>query len=246
VYLLFIDESGDPSLGPNRVSAQPCVIAGVAIPDGAWRSIDRSFRALKARYRIDGEIKWRDFGSTTRGPLAHLSGAERDALRNDLYQLITNRNAIRIICAIGTPATYVGKPGPFAASLDGFYRHALKALSERYQYFLQDISRETATTHNGLLVCDARDRKKDQRLVEAMHNLMTGTSPFISNYDNIVEGLFMADSHLSTGVQLADMVAGAIWHKEARGKDRWFNVIEPRVRRDPAGSTAGWGIVRLT
>jgi hypothetical protein len=106
------------------------------------------------------------------------------------------------------------------------------------------MSRETAQAHNGLLVCDARERKTDQGLVEAMFDLMQG-GMFVSSYANIVEGLFMADSKLSTGIQLADLIAGAIWHKEARGNPKWFDVIEPRIRRSPSGSTAGYGIVRI-
>jgi hypothetical protein len=106
------------------------------------------------------------------------------------------------------------------------------------------MSRDTAQPHNGLLVCDARERTTDQRLVEAMHDMMAW-GPFISNYDNIVEGLFMADSRLSTGIQLADMVAGAVMHKEARGISTWYDVIEPRIRRRANGDVQGYGIVRI-
>jgi hypothetical protein len=243
MYLLFMDESGNPALKAKRVSTEACVIAGVAIPDGAWRPIDRQFTAIKARYEVTGELKWRDFASTSRGPLAHLDPAQRDGLRRDVYQLVTGRNAIRIIAVIGTPSVYAAA-GWYRDAPDGFYRHALKALSERFQYFLQDMSRETAQTHTGLLVCDARERTNDQRLVEAMNELMKG-GPFISNYDNIVEGLFMADSRLSTGIQLADMVAGAIWHNEVRKRSTWYDVIQPRIRRGSGGTVAGYGIVRI-
>lgn len=55
----------------------------------------------------------------------------------------------------------------------------------------------------------------------------------------------MADSRLSTGIQLADMVAGAIWHKEARSRTTWYDVIEPRIRRRRNGDVNGFGIVRI-
>lgn len=243
MYLLFIDESGNPGLQTKNVSTQPCVIAGIAVPDGAWKQIDRQFRQIKTKYKIGDELKWRDFGTSTRGPLAHLDRAQKTALRTEVYSLFTARNAVRIVAVIGTPAEYA-KTGWFRDSRDGFYVHALKSLSERFQYFLQDMSRETAQVHNGLLVCDARERTTDQRLVEAMHELMAG-GPFISNYDNIVEGVFMADSKLSTGIQLADMIAGAIWHKEAGRSSKWYEVIEPRIRRRPNGDVTGYGIVRI-
>lgn len=57
MYLLFMDESGNPALDSRKISAKPCVIAGLAVPDGAWRVIDAQFRAIKARYKVEGEIK---------------------------------------------------------------------------------------------------------------------------------------------------------------------------------------------
>lgn len=235
-----MDESGNPALDTKAVSTQPCVIAGLAVPDGAWKPIDIRFRAIKATYKVTGELKWRDFGSP-KGPLAHLDTAGRNGLRREVYELITQRNAIRIMAVIGTPGEYV-KHGWYRDEPDGFYRGALKALSERFQYFLQDMARETAAPQTGLLVCDARERRNDQRLVESMHSLMTG-GPYMATYDNIVEGLFMADSKLSTGIQLADMVAGAIWHKEARGRATWYDVIAPRIRTRN-GTVDGAGLVR--
>ncbi len=241
MYLLFIDESGNPALDAKKISTEPCVIAGLAIPDGAWRVIDAQFHAIKTRYRVTGEIKWRHFGSIKKGPLAHLDNAERDALRRDIYQLVTSRNAVRIMAVVGIPTEYQ-KNGWYRRERDGFYRGALKALSERFQYFLQDMARETAQPQTGLLVCDARERTNDQRLVESMHELMAG-GPFMATYDNIIEGLFMADSKLSTGIQLADMVAGAICNQEIKGKSAWYDQITPRIRARN-GSIAGAGIVR--
>lgn len=241
MYFLFMDESGNPALDSKKISTRPCVIAGLAIPDGAWRVIDNQFRAIKSRYEVDGEIKWRHFGSTTSGPLVHLDKAKRDALRRDIYQLVTSRNAVRIMAVVGVPTDYQDH-GWYRKEPDGFYRGALKALSERFQYFLQDMERETAQAQNGLLVCDARDRTTDQRLVESMHELMAG-GPYMAKYDNIIEGLFMADSKLSTGIQLADMVAGAICHREAGGKAPWYDVISPRIRTRN-GTIEGAGIVR--
>ena len=235
-----MDESGNPALDAKTVSKQPCVIAGLAIPDGAWRAIDYQFRTIKEKYEVQAELKWRHFGSK-KGPLAHLDQPHRDALRREIYELITSRNAVRIMAVVGVPTEYQ-QHGWYRAEPDGFYRGALKALSERFQYFLQDLERETAQPQTGLLVCDARDRTNDQRLVESMSRLMAG-GPYMAKYANLIEGLFMADSRLSTGVQLADMVAGAICNRESRGKSSWYDVILPRIRTR-YGSIDGAGIVR--
>jgi hypothetical protein len=240
MYLLFMDESGNPKLDAAKISTEPCVIAGLAIPDGAWRPIDIQFRAIKTRYKVKGELKWRYFGNA-KGPLAHLKPAARDALRRDVYQLITNRNAVRIMAVVDKPAEYI-EHGWFRDESDGFYRGALKALSERFQYFLQDMARETAQPQTGLLVCDSRDRISDQALVESMQELMAG-GPYMSTYKNLIEGLFMADSKLSTGIQLADLVAGAIGSKESGRRSDFYDQILPRIRTRN-GSIEGAGIVR--
>jgi hypothetical protein len=123
MYLLFMDESGNPSLGAKTVSEQPCVIAGLAVPDGAWAPINNHFRLIKAKYKVGDELKWRNFASGQRGPLAHLDRKQKDALRAEIYGLVTRRNAIRIIAVIGTPSVYATQ-GIFRSDPDGFYQHA--------------------------------------------------------------------------------------------------------------------------
>jgi Protein of unknown function (DUF3800) len=67
----------------------------------------------------------------------------------------------------------------------------------------------------------------------------------ISQYGNLVESLFLAPSHISIGVQLADMVAGAIWRKYERDDSDWYNFVEPTLRRSKTGVIEGYGIVKM-
>ena len=50
---------------------------------------------------------------------------------------------------------------------------------------------------------------------------------------------------MSIGIQLADMVAGAVWRKFERGDDRWYKLVEPTLRRSRTGNVNGYGIIKV-
>ncbi|WP_434713473.1 DUF3800 domain-containing protein [Rhizobium sp. YTUHZ045] len=57
--------------------------------------------------------------------------------------------------------------------------------------------------------------------------------------------MFLAPSHMSVGVQFADMVAGAIWRRFESGDETWFDAIKPAFRTSPDGKIDGFGICRF-
>jgi hypothetical protein len=75
--------------------------------------------------------------------------------------------------------------------------------------------------------------------------LIHSTGQFISRYESIIEGLFLTPSHISIGIQLADLVSGAVWRKYERDDCEWFNLVEPTLRRDTRGNVDGYGIVKM-
>ena len=64
------------------------------------------------------------------------------------------------------------------------------------------------------------------------------------SFNNLVEGLFIAPSHLSVGVQFADLVAGAIYRKFEKDDDKFYNQIEKSIR-NKNGNITGYGIVEF-
>lgn len=118
-------------------------------------------------------------------------------------------------------------------------------LTERFQYYLQDLERVVGQKLNGIVVCDHRGPKDDTRLRELHHKLVNGKGGVISSYGNMVEGLFIAPSHLSVGIQFADMVAGAVF-RAFRAKDtRFADQIQESFRTSPAGVIEGFGLVKF-
>ena len=97
----------------------------------------------------------------------------------------------------------------------------------------------------GIVIADHRGGADDKRL-QKLHNKLLYASGFnISTYTNLVEGLFLQQSNLSVGIQLADMVAGAVWRHYERGDSHWFNMVAPTLRTDRGGKTAGFGIIKV-
>lgn len=82
-------------------------------------------------------------------------------------------------------------------------------------------------------------RQQHERLVRE-------TGQYTSNYANFIEGLFFSPSHMSVGVQLVDMVAGAIWRAQTHGDRTWYDLLRPSFRAAPNGKIDGFGLARFS
>jgi hypothetical protein len=118
-----------------------------------------------------------------------------------------------------------------------------KVVTERFQYFLQDES-SNARTEFGVIICDHRGSADDNRL-RAHHQMLVHSSEFTSEYKNLIESVFLQPSHHSIGIQLADIIAGAVWRRFERGDDRFYKMAEPRFRRSRGGRIEGYGVIKV-
>jgi hypothetical protein len=246
MQMLFVDESGTPP-PPGKLDAAPLfVLGGIVVPEDFWAKIAADLRRLKAKYEIAGEIKWRYFAPPKGGKthsLSHLDGARKDALRVELYETIKSYRSIRLICVVTHVQSAYGLP--YVNTADDLYWYSYKQLTERFQYYLQDLERTVGQRVNGIVICDHRAPQDDERLRELHHRLLVGDRENFARYSNLIEGLFIAPSHLSVGIQLADMVAGAVFRKFNAQDERFFSQIEGSFRRSPTGKVEGYGIVQF-
>lgn len=245
MQILFIDESGTIPPKNKVIDNAHFALGGIIIPEHIWHSIDKDLAHIKNCYKVEGEIKWRFFapsrpGQTTTN-LSHLNAKEKELLRSDIYQTITKYKSIRLICAV----VNVQKSYQFSyiTNENELYWYAYKQITERFQYYLQDLSRTVGNKINGIIVCDHRQPKDDAHLRLLHHKLLVGSRKNFSTYENLVEGVFVAPSHLSVGIQLADMVGGAVFRKYAKQDSRFFDKIHQAFRCSPEGNIEGYGIV---
>lgn len=248
MYLCFIDESQTPPNPGQEGRAPYFVIAGVIIHEAQWHGISADLEALKARpeFNIVGEIKWRFFGPTNVDPansVAHLDQRNRDAFREAFYRILTKRKAVKIVCTVtDVQAAYALR---YVENQEDLYLYTYKGVSERFQYFLQDMSRTIGADQLGLIVADHRSKAQDQKLTERHHELVEQDAPVFSTYGNYIETLFLTPSHNSVGIQFADMVAGAIGRRFNATDGLYFDQLADAFRKSPQGRVEGYGIVRF-
>lgn len=247
MHILFVDESGTPPKPTADFSRQKYfVIGGAIVHESAWQRMRDSLLGLKARRKIRGELKWRYFApgnDDIRNPLRGVSQPDRDAIRTEVFHLINIDPGITCLaCVAHAEAAYRHES---IKNTDDLYHATYKPVTERFQYFLQDFGRSAHLKEHGIVVCDHRGSADDKRLRQHHDKLLYSSSEFTSRYKNLVESVFLQPSNLSVGIQLADLVAGAVWRKFEKEDDRWFRLIEGSFRKSKTGQTAGYGIVRL-
>ena len=98
---------------------------------------------------------------------------------------------------------------------------------------------------NGIVICDHREKRQDRRLQNMHYKMMLDEEEYTSKFGNILEGVFIVPSHFSTGIQLADMVAGSVYRWFSKNDDRYYKQIYSRIRKSPSGKAEGYGIVKL-
>ena len=245
MHILFLDESGTPPK-PGQSHPRRFVVGGLIIPEGVWHAVRDGLHGLKVRYGVRGELKWRFFAPANddlKNPLRQKTPIERNAIRADIYRLIsTHKGITTVACVVSAAAAYKLPATTCQADL---YALAYKGVTERFQYYLQDLSKTTGRKEYGIIVCDQRGPADDRALRGEHQKLVYSSGQNISNYKNLIETLFLSPSHLSIGIQLADMVAGAVWRRYERDDDEWYNFVEPTLRRSKEGKVDGFGIVKM-
>ena len=176
MQILFVDESGTPPPPNKQDDAQYFVLGGLVIPEDFWSKLAADLRRLKSQFGIIGEIKWRYFapqkpGATPHG-LSHLSAEQKETLRSKLYEAIRGYKSLRIICVVTNVAAAYKLP--YITNANELYWYSYKQLTERFQYYLQDLERTVGERVHGIVVCDHRAPKDDERLRELHHQLLAG------------------------------------------------------------------------
>jgi hypothetical protein len=245
MHLCFVDESGRPAKDGNDKS-QYLVIAGLVIPDDKWMSLHNKIQGLKIASKYHGEIKWRFFAPENvdeENPMRDWTFEQRCEFRSAIFKILRETPGLSIVsCVSQASAAYRLNNVKNQADL---YYYTYKPVTERFQYLLQQRSPGRQEPEYGLIVADHRGRADDEHLRKQHQRLLENRGEYASTYTHLIEALLFAPSHMSTGVQMADMVGGAIWRRFAKGDDKSFNEIAGLIRKSPHNVVDGWGIVRF-
>lgn len=209
------------------------VLGGLIIPEDVWPTLAEGLQTLRDKHGIHGELKWRHFAPHREGAshaLSHLDAAAKDAVRSSMYRMVCEQESVRVIAVrVDVFATY--REG-IATTADELYWQAFRTLIGEFQRQLDWCARALGQRIHGIVVCDHRAPRDDARLRE-LHSRTIAR--FNDNpgrrCSNLIEGLFMAPSHLSVGIQYADVVAGAVYRDFSAGDSRHLDELQQAVRR---------------
>lgn len=198
MQILFLDESGTAP-ARNAVERNPYfVLGGLIVPEAQWKSLQGDLRRLKAEYHVDGEVKWRYFIphplSHKVTPLSHLDIPQLDKLRMRLFNVIASYKSFRVLAAVVDTKSYYEKHPDRDA--EDMYHAAFEAVCARFQYYLQDMQRATTgSPFYGMVVIDERNNQQNKQLDNFHFDLLNNHDSRRADYNNLVEGLFIAASH---------------------------------------------------
>lgn len=236
-YLLFLDESGqDQKESPYEV------LAGIAIEDRQLWPLIQSIQALEIahfgqRY-ADGERELKAKKLLKRKTYRHAaqSGPIEPEARRALAQRCLNeggaarreeitalaqakiafcREVLQATREAGGAvlAAMIPKTAPRPAG--DFLRKDYAFIFERYFYFLEDRSSDV-----GLIVFDELERSQSHLLVDQMHRYFLHTGTGLERAKLVVPEPFFVHSELTTGVQIADLIAYTIaWAVRLGGQE---------------------------
>lgn len=225
-YFLFIDESGQ-----DRRESPYEVLAGVAIEDrDLWNLIqaiqEAELRIFGVRYshgvrELKGKKLLKKKAYKHAEMLAPFSPEERAALAKQCLEKgdgagkrqmaalaqakLAYVNEVFDICArfrCRFLASIVTDPTPMSHTAN-ILRKDYSYLFERFYYYLEDIN----PSAQGIVVFDELEKSQSHILVGQMDNYFKNTANGRQRSGKIVPEPFFVHSDLTTGVQIADLVA---------------------------------------
>lgn len=245
MHLCFVDESGTPAkLG--RENPRFFVFGGIVIPEERWHGVRQKLIGLKRSKKYRGEVKWRYFAprnSDEANPMKDWSVERKNSFRRDIFKIITDVKSIKLIVGV-CDASSAYQLASVNEQEDIYFR-TYKVVTERFQYLLQDISSDVGRFTSGIIISDQRNGHEDNKMRIRHERLIRETNEYTSTYTNFIESIFLAPSHMSVGIQLADMVAGAAWRFFEYTDDSWISLIRTSFRANSAGEIDGYGVARF-
>jgi hypothetical protein len=220
MYIFYVDESGSPQGHdePLKNGQTPVfVLSSLAFPSDRWRTLDRAYRGLKARFFQDElrgrrpelhEIKGTDIVSPH-----NRTSRRRHAFAKEALQLC-RANQARAFSII------IRKSAQDPMSQTSMYTMALQYLVERFQCFLEETSKGlTVGLRNddcqGVIIADSRLNNLDMNVAISHLSYIFGHAVG-QKCTRIIEAPTFTFSELSVGIQLTDIFAAFTYARAYR------------------------------
>jgi len=236
-YVIYVDESGDHTL--TAIDRDyPVFVLDFCIfrKDSYANVVAPQVQAFKfAHFGHDIVVLHEHEIRKQKPPFVFLKSRDkRDAFMDGLNRLIEQADFTIVAAAIHKERLtqrYAAPGNP--------YEMALTFCMERAHAFLRDRGQHMLTTH---IVVERRGKREDDELELAFRRIRDGAN-FVGEMPGF-EIIFADKKTNSAGLQLADLTARPIGRHvlDPAQPNRAWEIIEPKLRRSPAGVVRGWGL----
>jgi len=234
-YIVYFDESGDPSLTSINPEYPIFVVAFTIINKARYASIVSDL--LRLKFETFGHdqvvLHEREIRKRTGEFGFFKDPATRPKFLTELTAFVQNAD-FTLLAAIIRKDALIGR----YKYPDNPYEIALTFCLERTYGFLKDSRQETRRT---FVIAESRGKKEDDDLELAFRRTCDGRNQWLCTLP--LEIRFAHKQSNSTGMQLADLVARPIGQKilNTGTQSRIYPIIEKKFRTDPFGKINGWG-----
>jgi hypothetical protein len=228
MYLLYLDESGDPA---NWQEQQHFVIAGIAVYEFQIETLGKRLRAIQQKYLPDLSFPIVFHATDIRsgkGIFRNLQPDVREQLLISLYQAI---------CDIRFPNLAIfGSVMDAGATIDAHQDRssAFEEVISGFNSFLV-IGHRLQHTNKGLVIID---KNREEQYKELLDNFQQQGTKY-GYLANIVDIPYFARCRDTPMLQFADLCSYAIFRHYEKKDDKYLKLISPRIYRNIDGRMFG-------
>ena len=213
MYLLYVDESGSTS-DPNQ---NYFVLSGNSVHEKKTYWVEREMNVIASKFDTSNPYNIELHGSPMRSgkkEWRNFSFEERVQAIKDCLQIIADsKGQIRIFASVVERGANLS---------DDIITHSFTQISSRFDMYLQRLYAQ-GLTQRGIAVFDKSNTEKSIQNLARTFRDIGHTYGQIRNFAEVP--LFL-DSKASRLIQLADLVAYAIYRKYEKSDDTFFKIIE--------------------
>jgi hypothetical protein len=220
MHLLYVDDSG--SVGnPNETHF---ILGGVAIFERGLYHVIKALDDVVESFGLGGnphdiELHGNEMYQGRNGPWRSLKRAEREPMIRAALNVVTGQRAAVKLFGVAVNKAHIAPRDPV--------EYAFEEICNRFDLFLRRTNNREATAGNaqrGLVIMDETHHERPLQTL-ARHFRVNGTR--WGALRTMAEVPLFVDSRASRAVQLADLVAYALWRKYESQDGRFFDPLVP-------------------
>jgi hypothetical protein len=222
LYLLYVDDSGSV----NDKSCEYCVLAGFAAYETRTFWIGKALDGIVSKY-LPAYPEIELHGSpmrTGKGVWRGVPKETRDNLIIDALRLVASDSGIRLFASV------IAKTAVAGVDISG---DLFTQVASRFDMFLGRRYKKNREAQRGIAIFD---KSTEELTIQRLTHVFTATGhQWGKRLNNFAEVPLFLDSRMSRLIQLADLIAYAIFRHFEYKDSAWFSIIQNCFDADENG-----------